>query len=677
MEGSMAIYVQDKEIIPPGAGKSVFYRAVLLAAILALAGCFSIDDGFNPEDWSWDAGDGKVYIRIALNAARFAVDLDNPTQEHIGYFEAIFKESGLPNAYYIGSAVAGEEYITVAVPYGKTYDILVLAGTPANGQALNGVKVLLASGMVSYPVIYGQNVVSVPMKLHKTADAFVKDGTASGNAYEYTPTITGIQALLSAQASSGKSPLITSAQAYLAHYPNPYEGVTYTQPQVGTITANSASGGTLRFPVTGTLPDNAQDTDIYSCCYNLTYHAFSDAASGSSPWDIRRGIINQMYTEEDVFGGGVPLGYCYYVSANGDDSNIGYQKEQPFKTLAKAVKAVREKTIPWIKTIAVLGELNLVSESSANYPGYQVSSDVFVIPNLQAGENAVDLIRITGDPALTGGIPAVLSGVSGKWVLSIAGTASKIQLDHIKITGSSGGAGGGVRVWGGAELTVQDGALITGNKNNGNRASNTAGGGVQVNNAKLVMRGGEISGNDMTSRSASGNAGVGGGVFITGGGSFEMSGGVIKGNTAQFAVGVYVFNGIFKMIDGLIRGNIADGGTPGGGAGVEVASGATFEMSGGEIRGNQHLYGSDSSSGGGGVWVNGTFKMYGTARIANNSSCHTGGGVCVSGAFNLDTSGGACVTGNTANTGDNVYKKGTFILNGISQPGTVFNSPIP
>jgi predicted outer membrane repeat protein len=288
-----------------------------------------------------------------------------------------------------------------------------------------------------------------------------------------------------------------------------------------------------------------------------------------------------------------------------------------------------------------------------------------------------DVIRITGDPALTGGIPATLSGVSGKWVLSITGGSSKIQLDHIKITGSAGGAGGGVRVLSGAELTLQDGTLITGNKSDGNRASNTAGGGVQVNNAKLVMRGGEISGNEMTSRSASGNAGVGGGVFITGGGSFEMTGGVIKGNTAQFAVGVYVFNGTFKMYGGLISGNISDGGTPGGGAGVEVAGNRLFEMFGGEISGNKHYEGADSNSGGGGVWVAGTFRMSGTALIANNSSHFRGGGVCVTGTFELDTSGGARITGNTAITGNNVYRGGTFRLDGLNPPDILFDDPIP
>jgi hypothetical protein len=89
--------------------------AVFLAMVLTLAGCFPMveGDGFNAEDWKWDAGGGKVYIRIDLNASRFAVDLDNPTQDHAVYFEAVFKEEGTTN-YYTGAAAAGERFCQVS-----------------------------------------------------------------------------------------------------------------------------------------------------------------------------------------------------------------------------------------------------------------------------------------------------------------------------------------------------------------------------------------------------------------------------------------------------------------------------------------------------------------------------------------------------------------------------------
>jgi hypothetical protein len=124
----------------------------------------------------------------------------------------------------------------------------------------------------------------------------------------------------------------------------------------------------------------------------------------------------------------------------------------------------------------------------------------------------------------------------------------------------------------------------------------------------------------------------GGGVYVNGG-TFNMEGGSITGNSVGKS-------GMFDGVDGL-------------GAGVYIQTG-TFNMKGGTITGN-HAVGKsfgNNQGRGGGVFVNsGTFNMTGGTVSGNDAGLY-GGGVYVStrysgndGVFKL--SGGASVTGNT------------------------------
>ena len=64
-----------------------------------------------------------------------------------------------------------------------------------------------------------------------------------------------------------------------------------------------------------------------------------------------------------------------------------------------------------------------------------------------------------------------------------------------------------------------------------------------------------------------GNSGLGGGVFVSTGGSFTMNGGEISGNTADLGGGVFIDGGSeFTMNGGAISGNSTD--EEGGGGGV-------------------------------------------------------------------------------------------------------------
>ena len=173
------------------------------------------------------------------------------------------------------------------------------------------------------------------------------------------------------------------------------------------------------------------------------------------------------------------------------------------------------------------------------------------------------------------------------------------------------------------------------------------------------------------------SGGTGCGVYISGG-TFNMYGGSITGNTATDGRGrgggVYVTSGgAFKMFGGSITGNKA---TDGGGV-YKIGSNSTFTMTGGSITGNT----ADDS--GGGVYVNGgSFTMSG-GSITGNKADGTGGGVCVNydGTFNM--SNNSCITGNTAYHGGGVYvartpdsnnyKPGNFAMSSGTIGGTTTN----
>ena len=110
----------------------------------------------------------------------------------------------------------------------------------------------------------------------------------------------------------------------------------------------------------------------------------------------------------------------------------------------------------------------------------------------------------------------------------------------------------------------------------------------------------------------------GGGVYVAEGGTFNMTGGNIVGNSATWGGGVYVngdnsAKGKFTMTGGNITGNSAI--WTSSGVGVNVDKG-TFEMSGGSITNN-------TAANGGGVYVvheGSTFNVSGTPKIIGNTN---------------------------------------------------------
>ena len=257
----------------------------------------------------------------------------------------------------------------------------------------------------------------------------------------------------------------------------------------------------------------------------------------------------------------------------------------------------------------------------------------------------------------------------------------KFNLYGGKITKNTATNGGGVKVTGGTVNMY--GGEIADNKAAGSAEGTGNGGGVYVSGGTFNMRGGSITNN--TTEVYSDGEGNGGGVYVSGGtfnlydggsitrnkatgnaseskgggvrvgsygqvGTFNMYGGEIANNTANYGGGVDVYEGTFTMSGGNITNNTTGG--PGGGVHVDRES-CTFIMSGGEIGGN-------TAGSGGGVYVySDTFTMSG-GEITGNKATSNGGGVYVNGSDSVPNFGGkftvsgkVTITGNKKGSADN------------------------
>ena len=173
-------------------------------------------------------------------------------------------------------------------------------------------------------------------------------------------------------------------------------------------------------------------------------------------------------------------------------------------------------------------------------------------------------------------------------------------------------------------------------------ASSKTGRGVYVSSGTFNMYGGSITGNK-----AQDAQGRGGGVYVTGKGSFTMSASADGQNIPS------------------ITGNNA---TENGGGVYVVGSSSTFKMTGGTIGGTD-ANDANTATNGGGVCVsrNGSFEMSGSSCITNNKATSYGGGVHISYASATFTMKGGSITGNNAYKSDYIstFGGGVCVGSGI------------
>ncbi|GAB6393623.1 MAG: hypothetical protein MdMp014T_2996 [Treponematales bacterium] len=217
--------------------------------------------------------------------------------------------------------------------------------------------------------------------------------------------------------------------------------------------------------------------------------------------------------------------------------------------------------------------------------------------------------------------PAVING-SGE--ISLTGTGNLLTipankglvLDGVTFRGSTSVSNVSLVTVSG-ELVMQSGAITghTGQNYNGS-------GGVKITGGVFTMKGGAVSDNKIVTSHK------GAGVYIDGGGTFNLEDGEIKGNTCGSGAGVCLNSGSFNMSGGKIKDNHALASSSSGG-GVRMENGTTFLMSGGVIYGKTEaveLANTDVAGGGAAFYKLGGTAQYGNGAAINNSNNTLTGG---------------------------------------------------
>jgi len=329
----------------------------------------------------------------------------------------------------------------------------------------------------------------------------------------------------------------------------------------------------------------------------------------------------------------------YFVAAGGSDRNDGFSQAAPFQSLFKAMVAAANGPI---KTITVLGTLDIKSEQSSN------PERVFLIQGM--GKEQI-LIRGADTE------PAVLSAAgSDRRAVLVRGT-TPIRFENIEISGGkSAGEGGGLGIGPGSSVILGPGAVIRDNV-----SENIGGGVIVAPGASLIVEGGKITGNRSDA--------VGGGVAVMGisstPGILLVREGEISNNRAQGGGGVALYQaGSFILSGGEIYDNTADL----AGGGVVVNQSAVFSMDGGVVRGNRSL----GSGGGIALLAEGTFVLI-DGEIHGNQAAEHGGGIASDAASAMRIDGGFISANKAVSRGGGIFTAGSFVKSG----GKIYGNDMP
>ena len=257
---------------------------------------------------------------------------------------------------------------------------------------------------------------------------------------------------------------------------------------------------------------------------------------------------------------------------------------------------------------------------------------------------------------------------------------ANVTLTDTTLTGSRAARyGGAAYITGGADLTMGKGAVITG-------CEAAWGGAVYVNDGTFTQNGdAKIESCKTFINKTYNETGRGGAVYVEKGtytlteqavvtncttqnwgtvyianyGEFNMTGGEISGNTADYGAGVYLNRGNMTIADGKIAQNKANH----AGGGVSQDGGIVL-MRGGEISGNT------ADSGAGWRLSSGGSVLMRDGDITGNNASNAGGGIYQdSGTFTVN---GGSITKNEAATGGGLRRtNGTFNFQGGSLYGNI------
>lgn len=340
---------------------------------------------------------------------------------------------------------------------------------------------------------------------------------------------------------------------------------------------------------------------------------------------------------------------------------MAIRTEQEFLQMQNGGEYYLENDLIVSEPLTVSGELNFCLNGKVlQYQNSKKTGSLFRIT-----ENGILNIHDCSEEIHTYEVKA-----NGLWVLSentdeevskdikttvggviIGGTGENREIEELEASYLCGGfayaEAGIVRIYGGnivgntadfggAVYLSENASLeIYGGKFCGNLSA-YRGGAVFSQSGSVLMNGGIISENRANKN--------GGGINISGNGTFTMYDGLISGNKALFWSGGVENFGTFEMFGGTVSGNTA---TEDGGG---IYNGGTFTMRGGNICENIAKYGA-------GICNDKMFSLYG-GNIFDNMAQESGGGI-----YNAHTAEmyGGKISGNVARTsGGGIENDGTF-----------------
>lgn len=382
----------------------------------------------------------------------------------------------------------------------------------------------------------------------------------------------------------------------------------------------------------------------------------------------------------------------YVDGKNGDDGNEGTE-ESPVKSFARAKELMNQygSDIIWVTgTLQVSG-----SDEAWDLDGKSLMRDSLFRGELVhvSGGATLKLTNIVVDGGCKNGATGVASdgngsggslfgvfGSSGQTSTLTIGEGASLQNNAIRSEGRWMPESGGAVYASNAAVNVEGGSIL------GNSA--VYGGGIcAVYDSVVNVTSGLIDGNkavEGTNKSATrGYSGTGGGICAWRGAAVNFSGGTVSNNTAFnrgggiSMGGLDVFPGdkssVLVMTAGTLSGNKA--GSAGGGlfvqAGLSEEGGSgtpnycIAKITGGSIVGNAMTDKGDSNSsfGGGGIYVNGYSGEYSVfhngelylsnVEISGNSASLAGGAYagCPVSQTNLFLNNGSVCYGNTTKSG--------------------------
>lgn len=248
-----------------------------------------------------------------------------------------------------------------------------------------------------------------------------------------------------------------------------------------------------------------------------------------------------------------------------------------------------------------------ITESTSNDTGTTETLKEHKVPLARAGkilcqEASAQAILVKGTLELQSG---VLQNTGGQHIVTVDSGTLNMTGGYIVGGGRDGDPGGGIYVDNGT-VNIQGGVIAA---NRGN-----SGGGIFVSSGgTLNLSGGAVTGNEVIN----GNADNGGGIFVKSGGTLNLSG---EG---------YVTNNYKYCVCGDCQ---SDKNNEHGGGGIALANGSTMDMSGGYVTGNY------SSLAGGGIYAGfyagegGVhFTMSGGTIASNCAQYGEGGGLRIAG----------------------------------------------